>query len=149
VACSGSRASVAEPCAEVAQGLAVRGARGYDPAAGIAWTNQLAGDMRRLRARRAAGLRRLRAARTFRVQGRRATQIARTYAASARRLSRRAAPPQAARARQRVLTRLRAADRAYRSLATAARNANQPGFRRATRQVRSADRKLQRTLRAF
>ena len=149
VACSGSPEAVAGPCAEAARGLAVRGARGYDPAAGIAWKNRLAGDMRRLRVRRSAGLRRLRREATPKGQGRRAAEIARAYAASARGLRGRPAPPQAASARRRVLARLLSADRAYRSLARAAGGAREAAFRQAVRGIRRADRQLQRTLRAL
>jgi hypothetical protein len=149
VSCYGSPDSVAGACAEAARGLAVRGARGYDPAAGIGWKNRLASDMRRLRARRSAGLGRLRRATTRAAQGRRAAQLAGVHAAAARRLRGRSAPPQASRARRRVLTRLVAIDRAYRSLARAAANANEAGYSRAARRVRSADSRLRATLRAL
>ena len=149
VTCAATRGALARPCAEAARGLAVRGARVYDPAAGIGWMNRLASDMRRLRARRAAGLRRLRGERTAAGQVRRAREIARIYAATARRLRTRPAPPQARPARRRILSRLLEVDRAYRSLAGAARATNQPAFRAAARRVRRADRGLQKTLRAL
>ena len=146
VACS---ETAADPCAEAARGLTVRGARGYDPAAGIAWKNELAADMRRLGARRSAGLRRLRRAATAAGQARRARELATIHASAARRLRGRPAPPQARRARRLVLARLLAADRAYRALARAAAMASETSFKRATARVQTADGALRTTLRAL
>ena len=147
VACSGSDVEAA--CAQAAAGLAVRDARAYDPAAGIEWKNRLARDMRRLRARRGRGLRRLRAAATPQRQAGAASGIARAYASATRSVRRRDAPPQASRARRRVLARLLDADRAYRSLARAAGADNEQAFERAQGRVRRADRRLQVTLRSL
>ena len=147
IACSGS--DVGEACAQAAAGLALRGARAYDPAAGIEWKNRLARDMRRLRARRGRGLRRLRAAKTPDAQAGAANGIGRAHASAARAIRRRDAPPQAARARRRVLAHLLDADRAYRSLARAAEADDEQAFERAQGRVRRADRRLQVTLRSL
>ena len=147
VACSGSE--IEESCAQAAAGLGLRGARAYDPAAGIEWKNRLARDMRRLRARRGRGLRRLRAATTPDAQAGAANGIARAHASAARSVRRRDAPPQAARARRGVLARLLDADRAYRSLARAAGADDEEAFERGQGRVRRADRRLQVTLRSL
>ncbi len=147
VVCAGS--PVSEACAQAAGGLSLRGARPYDPAAGIAWKNALARDMRRLRAQRAGGLRALREAATPAAQEDAANLIARAHASAARSLRRRKAPPQAAGPRRRVLQRLLAADRAYRALARAAGADDEEAFERAQRRVRGADRSLQVTLRSL
>ena len=143
--CSG--AGSAGACDEAAAGLRLRGARGYDPAAGIGWKNHLAAQMGRLRSRRAAALRRLRRAGSPGAQAARASSLGRLYAATARRVRAADAPPQAARARRGVLASLGAAAAAYRGLARAARAEDAKAFGRARQRIRRAERRLRVTLR--
>ena len=147
VACSG--VGPASACDEAAAGLRVRGARAYDPVAGIAWKNRLAAQMGRLRSRRAAALRRLRRAGSPRAQAARASSLGRLYAATARRVRAGDAPPQAARTRRRVSARLGAAAVAYRGLARAARAEDAKAFGRARVRIRRAERGLRLTLRSL
>ena len=109
VACAAARVGGAGPCAEAARGLAVRGAEAYDPAGRHRpGRTSLAGDMRRLRLRRAPGLRRAAApdAHARRPASPRDADRASARLGARESCRKRSAPPQAVGARRRVLARL-------------------------------------------
>ena len=149
VACGGTRAAAAQPCATAARALRVRGAQGYDPSAGIAWKNRLAGLVQRFRRSRSTALRRLRRAATPAGQARAAGALAGVHTAMARLVRAGETPPQAVGVNRRVLARLASTAAGYRALARAARARSSARFRRAVRRVRRADRRLRATLRTI